>query len=165
MFKNEKGIFVEQSELEDGSFMEQLIAPEELANKTFTPVNAQGEPLTLYQINQQALANLPFLSEIEIEGALQALKPWLRDHSAKYYMFMCHSDGINYYTVFHEVKNGSPQNNFLRALKTILEDFKGSIKLIEEDNNSAISIWMDYLNNGVCSCFYLFPYDGGVMEF
>ena len=76
-------------------------------------------------------------------------------------MLLCKE--LSYNTLFHSVDNCLIEEDFIRELWDVCS-YLGPIHDISVDDNDAIAIWAEWEDTGV-HCFYLFPYDKGVVEF
>jgi hypothetical protein len=75
-------------------------------------------------------------------------------------MLLCKE--LSYYTVFHSEDNCLIANDFIAELWDVLRGM--IIRDVSVDTNGVIAIWIDW-DDGMPHCFYLFPYDKGVVEF
>lgn len=118
--------------------------------------NDEGLKLSLYDVNKQAIAQLPELNETQLAESTNKIASLLNDAPGQFYMMLCKD--ANYYTVFHRVQNTHNllENEFIECLKDL-----GPIKSIEYDN-FAVEAWVMYKDEPVV--VYLFNYDGGIIE-
>ena len=112
--------------------------------------------LTLYEMNQQLIAQLPTLEITDKEEKI--VKDFVHETQNKYYML--YSKNIGYFTLF--VKE---ENNSTRIESEIFECLRelGIIKSIENDK-SALEIWVTTEANET-HCLYFFPYDSAIITF
>lgn len=125
--------------------------------------------VSLYEMNQGIVAGLKTMTGKEVtKVAKEAMTDFL-EHVAenfdmvdqpKYYMFLCNE--LNYYTLF-SLAIPDVSKFFVEEFIDLIQSL-GNIKAIEPDTNGALAVWVDWANKGECHCFYLFPYDKGVVE-
>lgn len=116
--------------------------------------------MTLYELNQVGYANLPTMTEQEIEEAkIKVISPFIMNHASHYYMLLCNEK--HYYTVFALKATFESA----RITKTLFEIFQelGEIKSIEE-NNGALEFWIKAKDEETCNVYVLFDYSQGVVE-
>ena len=115
----------------------------------------------LYEINQQLVDKLEPLTEEQLNNVLNAIKEWF-DYSYDthdYYMLLCNE--MKDYTVFKRTDDGE---NLESVLKECLIN-RGTVLAIDEEGAAAAwEIWIRNKEDGICHCYYLFPYDEGVIE-
>lgn len=128
-----------------------------------TEVNNETSPsIDLYTMNQNIINQLPVYTDEDMDRAEDTIHDWIYNgHRANYYMLLCKE--LSYYTLFHSVDNCLIEEDFIRELWDVCS-YLGPIHDISIDNNDAIAIWAEWEDTGV-HCFYLFPYDKGVVEF
>ena len=119
----------------------------------------EGIKVSLYEMNQNLIHNMPSLDKSGLKGAEKKFYKWLVNNSAEYYMLLCNQQ--RYYTVFHNSSSAINEKNYWNELLDVLS-YCGDIKLMEEDSG-AFSIWATW-KNGDTDCLYLFPYDQGVVK-
>lgn len=118
--------------------------------------------IDLYSMNQTLVGQLPVYTDEDMDRAEDTIHDWIYDgHRANYYMLLCKE--LSYYTLFHSVDNCLIEEDFIRELWDVCS-YLGPIHDISVDDNDAIAIWAEWEDTGV-HCFYLFPYDKGVVEF
>lgn len=125
-------------------------------------ISENGMPqVTLYQLNQMMVHQLPIYTEDDMDRAEDIIHDWVYNgNKGNYYMLLCNE--LSYYTLFHAVDNCLILENFIAELWDVLHDMV--IRDISIDDNGAVAIWIDWDDN-TSHCFYLFPYDKGVVEF
>ena len=139
---------------------------------------------TLYEMNQQIINDMPTLDEDWVHKCSGKIFKWLSENPDSYYMLLCNE--INYYTLFH-ITTARIQSDKLLISRGAMRDLAdeiidiilnlGNVKIIEEDNNGAISVWSSFkppyyeelsdeakVDADKVHCFYLFPYGKGVVE-
>lgn len=126
-------------------------------------VNDETPPsIDLYTMNQNIINQLPVYTDEDMDRAEDTIHDWIYNgHRANYYMLLCKE--LSYYTLFHSVDNCLIEEDFVRELWDVCR-YLGPIHDISVDDNDAIAIWAEWEDTGV-HCFYLFPYDKGVVEF
>lgn len=117
--------------------------------------------LTLYELNQQLIANLPIYDEEKWQEAEKILVAWLNEHQDDYYMLLCKE--LSYYTLFDVSREDLEITDFIKELFDILVDL-GTVKDISIDTNDMIAIWLNWHGEETPRCFYLFPYGAGVVH-
>lgn len=142
----------EQNELYEQYLQKQADLQEENANKNIGST-------TLYELNQSIINGMPALSEDEERKASLEFFDWIPADS-RYFMLLCNE--ISYYTVFHLNENATKED-FWNELIDIAHGL-GTLKCIEVDTNGCVAVWANWYKDNVCRCFYLFPYDRGVVE-
>ena len=119
-----------------------------------------------YDINKQLiLQNEKPLTKDQIEEAKELISNYFKSHKEQYFMLLCHEQRD--YTIFNFTH---PDPKFPSDLRDAKEEVilclnnRGTIVSIEpaDKNNSAIEIWIE--EGGEAYCYYLFPYDEGVIE-
>lgn len=106
-------------------------------------------------ISQMKPANKEKMQEIKAE--LVEFEESCRGN--KYFMLLCKD--YNYYTIFH--KAGTfVYKNFVISVLDILTELGDLIIASITTDKTAVEIWIKI--KGEAYCFYLFPYDKGVVE-
>lgn len=124
--------------------------------------NEVSPSIDLYTMNQNIINQLPVYTDEDMDRAEDTIHDWIYNgHRANYYMLLCKE--LSYYTLFHSIDNCLIEEDFIRELWDICS-YLGPIHDISVDDNDAIAIWAEWEDTGV-HCFYLFPYDKGVVEF
>lgn len=118
--------------------------------------NDEGLKLSLYDVNKQAIAQLPDMDDTQLANSVSKITSLLKDVPGQFYMLLCKD--MNYYTVFYRVQDAHNllENEVIDCLKEL-----GKIKSIEYEN-SAVEIWI--MKDDAPVVAYLFNYDGGVIE-
>lgn len=116
---------------------------------------------TLYELNQELMKSEKKMTEEELNEALKKIKSFFQSKGT-YFMLLCHEQRD--YTIFR--KNGYV-NMIVSAeqeLKTCLLN-RGQIISIDELHDGNFEIWiLNDITNEPC-CYFLFPYDEGVIEY
>ena len=156
-----KAIFMEPEEYEEYLAQQQREQEERKAQMAEHPLAS----MSLYEMNQSVVNGLPALDEDGKSRAKSEFFNWISnflDESNNYFMLLNHE--VRYYTVFHNRNAKLDIENFWNELLNIF-NYVGTIKIMEVDTNGAWSVWADWNDEGVSHCFYLFPYDAGVVDF
>lgn len=128
-------------------------------------VEGGGLNMGLYELNKSIISQLPTLDDDTIEEKKELINVFCRDTKNNFYMM--YGKEISYFTIFHIIEGTTELKSLADGVLACLEQF-GPIKVIDftEDQN-AFEIWvMDEVGttNGEATCFYLFPYDAGIVE-
>ncbi|MDY0197663.1 MAG: hypothetical protein RBR68_07595 [Tenuifilaceae bacterium] len=119
--------------------------------------------MTLYEINKQLMAKRDAMSEQEREDKKVEMIEWLFYELDKYYMLLCHEQRDYTLLVFasDNDRRVKIENMVNEAIETLLN--RGDIVDIDARiEESAISIWVKIGQDSFC--YYLFPYNSGVIE-
>ena len=163
---SDKAIFMEKEEYEEYLAKQQQEFEERKAQMASTPLTL----ISLYELNQNVVNGLPALDADGESKAESEFFTWISElqDQSNYFMLLCNE--LNYYTLFHNRHHCAPITcaeldikNFWHELLDVLK-YVGTVKIMEVDTNGAWSIWVDWNNEGESHCFYLFPYDAGVVE-
>lgn len=108
--------------------------------------------ISLYDLNKQIIEQLPVISS---EGFEDILRDFLKTEENSFYML--YGKEISYFTLFltHSAEDAT---NFAKEIKMCVSNIR-SFDYIRE--NHGIEIWGEV--NNTLTCFYLFPYDAGVI--
>lgn len=120
---------------------------------------AEGVNLSLYEVNKQVIAQMPTLSETDLEEARLTLSHYVNglDHSDDYYMLLCYD--LRYFTMF--ARDQKYEENIVDAIMDCLS-YVGEVKSIEESTDGqAIEIWV--VSEGEAYVMYFFDYGRGVV--
>lgn len=117
--------------------------------------------MTLYEMNQQLIANMPCFEDKDWDEAAVVIADWVNAHMDNYYMLLCKE--LSYYTLFNTSRENITIADFTTELFDILKDL-GAVKNIEVDTNGMIAIWLNWHGEETPRCFYLFPYGAGVVH-
>jgi len=118
----------------------------------------QGQ--TLYELNQQLMANEKKISGLDLISKKKSLEMFFKNSSAEYFMMLCKERSD--YTLFH-LQN---EKSYIKAAEEVIECMKerGTILAIDRTpDNLAYEIWIRY-EDDINSCYYLFEYDRGVID-
>ena len=157
--------YVEPEEYEN---LLELLKEQDNMEKAFEVPEDEEAPkveVSLYELNQMMIAQMP---DMHPEQMKENFLNWFNGKDGdgyrynNYFMLLCNDN--NYYTLFHLDWDGSEYDElFWQNLCEVFECV-GPVKIMEEDTNGAFSIWANWLDKGIYHCFYLFPYDKGVVE-
>lgn len=125
----------------------------------FKPEASSNLNLSLYEINQQVISQLPSPTEEEKGKMFETIKDYIYKTCRMNKYFMLLNNELRYYTIFERAITA--YEDFILCLKDCLASV-GDIKTIEEENG-AIGIWIT--TSEYCHCLYLFPYDEGIVPF
>lgn len=115
--------------------------------------------MTTYELNQQAYASLPELTNSALEEARFELKQYLNNHDANYYMMLNHED--RYFTVYTYGKDKHVPFWMADTMIDVVQSL-GTLKAIECEENM-VEFWFTD-DSGTCKMYAMFPYDRGVIE-
>ena len=116
--------------------------------------------MTVYQINQQVIPQLPNLDADQINNGINAIDQFTNPNS--YYMLLCRD--INYYTIF--ITGNEESNETVgQAVIDCFSCMGAELKAIDlTDDGNAIEIWFMVPGEELpAMCAYLFQYDEGVI--
>ena len=118
----------------------------------------------LYYMNKQIMNQYKPLTHLELPQKQKALENWFNMKCDSYAMLLCHERRD--YTVFHMYCNPPANANPPAvAAKECIECLlnRGQILAIDPTKDKqAFEIWLRIGKDNVC--YYLFPYDSGVIE-
>lgn len=114
--------------------------------------------VSLYELNKQAVAQLPSLSDDELSEKYTLIDSF--GHKKNWCMLLGRE--IGYYTVFHNIPKDADET-FAAAVLDCCTSL-GEIKAIDwaNDKQDAIEIWIK--QNTTATVLYLFDYSQGVIE-
>lgn len=122
----------------------------------------------LYEMNKAMIAKTgSFIKGKALYNkANNVIKPYLDKtlSNTKYYMMLCHD--MRNYTVFcnqFEVNAENIQSNFISEFIDCLKARGPVYDIFETEDGEGIEIWLNQDNEVVC--YFLFPYDFGVVNF
>ena len=170
MKENKGAIYMEPEEYEAYLKEQERLVAEAQAKAKELAESGSNEltSVSLYELNQGIINGMPALSGDEVLKRAQLFFDWVAENKGNYYMLL--NNELHYYTIFHNHNHaGFPDDDpiniddFWSELLDTLK-YAGTIKEMEVDTNGAWSIWIDWHNQKTCHCFYLFPYDEGVVE-
>lgn len=131
-------------------------------------IKGKGEiNMSLYEINQSLISQLPAYDENKIEDLKTRINNWESKYfEENFYMLLCRE--INYYTVFQHRKPIRAEFDTLgNAVISILLDTDWTIHSDEiEENSDHCEIWAKNKTTGQeAHAFMLFPYSEGVVTY
>ena len=120
-------------------------------------VDSSGINMGLYDMNKQIIAQLPALTDDEInEDKLKLFYDLHIQNNNEFYML--YGKEISYFTLFKIVDARYFGTETIDCLKNV-----GDIKAIDfTEDGSALEIWVQVENEP--TCLYLFPYDNGLVN-
>lgn len=146
----------------------QMSTPEALAEEieTETSEAATGKEdnlakVSLYELNQQLIAQLPEYDEKKWTDAKLIVADWYNKHKDNYYMLLCHER--NYYTLFDMTRENVIGADLAYELQDTIR-YVGTVHDISIDTNDMIAVWAKWHDTDDVHCFYLFPYGQGVVH-
>lgn len=119
---------------------------------------------TLYDMNKQLIKQEKPMSKFAInEAKTDTVLPWIYNtfNNHQYYMLLCHERRD--YTIFNASSTGADPREMADILIECFINRDLKLYSIAEDNtSSALEIWTG--SDDDIYCYYLFPYDEGVIE-
>lgn len=116
--------------------------------------------MSLYEINQAAVSQLPKMDEETIAEKKQMIADYLKEVNDEYYMLLCRD--LNYYTMFAL----EPESEYPKAEEEIIGCIQdlGSVISIERsaETGKVVEIWFKCADGTFVA--YLFPYGKGVVK-
>lgn len=118
--------------------------------------------MSVYDMNEQLVAQLAALTDEQLEERIQELNDWYHEYRASYYMLMCKEQ--SYYTVltFERAIDLPDCANFGKAIVECLSNI-GEIKDITYLDDNTYECWVQ--QNEVVWCLHLFDYSQGIVTF
>lgn len=124
---------------------------------------ASGPTMSLYEINQNSVINLPPLSTEQIKEKAEKLNNWAKQHKDMHYMLLSHK--FNYYTIFAR-SHIYTLDNFGESVTNCIANFPIVYSFDFDKDNNGWEIWACLeKDNKVPEIFYLFPYEAGVIYY
>lgn len=121
--------------------------------------NNNGVKLTLKELNQQIMEQVPALKQADINDAIKLINTFAAQTHQKHFMFMCPEH--KYYTLLEQSKHyefGSLGAAIFACCENI-----GEVKSVSLNDCSAIEVWIT--DDTSTECYYLFAYDDGMVYF
>jgi len=118
--------------------------------------------LSLYEINEQLVSQLPVLSTEDCLKAEEEINEWHKRIQSKYYMLLCKEQ--SYYTVFVAENFYVDCDSLGNAIISCLTDI-GEIKAISLQDNDTYEIWVHQPGMDKLWCLHLFNYSNGIVTF
>ena len=119
--------------------------------------------MNLYDYAKLFVNGMKEISEEDLKIGKTLIKNYLKERKQECYMLLCRE--IYDFTIFQNV---NPENdwNYEEFFSAILDCFANRNMIIKQidraDDTSAIEIWVQMEEEQLC--FYLFPYDLGVIK-
>ena len=128
----------------------------------WNPVKIENNlQMQLYDMNKQIISQLGPLSEESIKESISLIDFFKNTTQNIYYML--YGKEIGYFTIFKEAAKPQYNETLGEAVIACLKNV-GPVHSIElTEDKAAIEIWVKV--DEEVSCFYLFPYDSGLVEF
>lgn len=117
--------------------------------------------VSLYELNQQLIAQMPEYNEKKWTDAKLIVADWYNKHKDNYYMLLCHE--CNYYTLFDMTRKNAIGADLAYELQDTIR-YVGAVHDISVDTNDMIAVWAKWRDTDNVHCFYLFPYGQGVVH-
>lgn len=129
-------------------------------NGEWNPVKISGDGLkmTLADLNQSIMANLPALDERALAKGRKKILKFISNFYDRYYALI--SFEHHYITLFRAKQETSVAAILNEIFDTICRI--GEVKDISNNGHGAIEIWIT--DGDRTNCFLLFPYSQGVIE-
>lgn len=118
--------------------------------------------MTLYEVNKQAYASLPKMTQAELHQAYDKFVPYIKNRLPKvwYMMLLCH-EKRDYTTFRVDVTKAEKMWNEIIA---IFKNRDCTMKGVEFLDNGTIEFWVQDNKSKECSMYLLFDYDWGVID-
>ena len=110
---------------------------------------------TLYELNQQALKNVPAVNAQEITKAIMELTDYIKNSGNKYFMLL-NKERSDYTIFIYEEKSKELAEEMIGCLTD-----RGELLAVEKQDNGAYECWIR--RSGLVYMYYLFPYDNAVI--
>lgn len=134
------------------------------SNHVWEPCTISGEglSLSLFDLNAQAIANLPAMSDEALMDIKEQIDIYASTCHNAYYMLMCKEQ--SYYTILHYIPEIMTDFTSLGEAVITLAKELGEIKDIYPNaDNTDFDIWVKV--NDDMWCMHLFAYDAGVVYY
>lgn len=121
-------------------------------------INVEGSDISmgLYDMNKQIIAQLPTLTDDELNEKKYSIDALNAKYNNEYYML--YGKEISYFTLFKIVEPQYFSYEVIECLKNV-----GDIKAIDlTEDKDAVEVWV--MADGEATCLYLFPYDLGIVQ-
>lgn len=115
---------------------------------------------TLYDVNKSAMSNYPKMDRATLKNKLKEVEKYFKKDNTVFHMLLCHERRD--YTVFmvRDNKDSGCIEEAISALKDCMVN-RGTILEIEQQPDGAYEIWLRIDEEPFC--YYLFPYDQGII--
>lgn len=149
-----------------------LVEPEELeALEKGESVKLEGEShpidtgMTLYEINQQLVKQMPVLTRAAAENTIYAkFRNWINTNQAHFYIFICREGGE--YTVFYNRTGNAKPGKFWDELWEVFNRL-GIVYSIQPDPEGmehCVEVWAAENKEAQPQVYYLLNWDEGTIE-
>ena len=116
--------------------------------------------MNLYELNKQAMAQMPALTNEEIDKKKKLLKNYQMHNVNQYFMLLCKD--ISYYTLFAINNEEHIPDRFQDVVIECAQNVGTLVSIEEEKDAGSIEIWVKP-KDGEPLVMYLFGYDRGVI--
>lgn len=120
--------------------------------------------MNLYDYAKMFVNNMEKISEEDLKIGKTLIRNYLRERDQEFYMLLCRE--IYDFTIFQNelhMSEGWNDEEFFSAILDCFANRNMTIKQINRaEDTSAIEIWVQKEDQSFC--FYLFPYDLGVIK-
>ena len=119
--------------------------------------------MNLYDYSKLFVNGMPEITEEDLKIGKTLIKNYLRERKQEFYMLLCRE--IYDFTIFQNETQEDNWNDeeFFSAILDCFANRNMAIKQINRaEDTSAIEIWVQVEEQPLC--FYLFPYDLGVIK-
>ena len=110
---------------------------------------------TLYELNQQALKNVPAMKIQETTKAVTELADYIKNSGNKYFMLL-NKERSDYTIFIYEEKAKELAEEMIGCLTD-----RGELLVVEKQDNGAYECWIR--RSELVYMYYLFPYDNAVI--
>ena len=110
---------------------------------------------TLYELNQQALKNVPAMKIQETTKAVTELADYIKNSGNKYFMLL-NKERSDYTIFIYEEKARELAEEMIGCLTD-----RGELLVVEKQDNGAYECWIR--RSELVYMYYLFPYDNAVI--
>lgn len=116
--------------------------------------------MTLFEINQQIISQLPIRTHEELKEDLNTICDFDEEQKSDYYMLLCKE--ISYFTIFEKNNNNNNEfNNLGSAVIACILEGLGDIVSIDK-LDTEVEIWVKTFE-GDTVCLHLFNYAQGIV--
>lgn len=117
--------------------------------------------VSLYELNQQLIAQMPEYDEKKWTNAKLLIADWYSKNKDTFYMLLCNER--NYYTLFDMTRESAIGADLAYEVQDTVR-YIGTVHDISVDTNGMIAVWAKWRDTDNIHCFYLFPYGQGVVH-
>ena len=128
---------------------------------TIKSTGASNASMSMFEYNQQILAQLPELTDEGYEEAKNTINSFINDNN-EYYMLL--NNNQRYYTIFTTAPSDKLETQFSNLTDAIITVCKelGAVKAVDNNGEGALEIWITIGTD--TDCYLLFPYDNGIIK-